>query len=286
MNFSLKNIIKICSALGLFFSIIHSAHSENSGNNCPANHHGKNSTILLDENGRKIDFFAFDAGEKNISALKNDFIFSKMKYKIMLFPAARKIEDDCSLSTCVKVEKIKSRCANTNEYILSIGINPSRMEAGPFIADVNLKIQTPDGPDLNHAGYSFKEIIKGDLSMPWLSIIQSAELSENIAKLYKNETATVDIGIKNTGTEDYNFGGWKVDSNENEYFQLLPGTCYDVILKPASICAVKIKKTNTKIAKLDVYQWWNSFKNENLKTRLQINKISDTKAEATIYNLE
>ncbi|MFM9434247.1 hypothetical protein ACFDR9_001302 [Janthinobacterium sp. CG_23.3] len=287
MNSSKFKPVIVVLAVSFFTACSSNLHAGSAQASCSALSSTKQSTtVLLDESGHKIDHFKFDAGNASFSSLKNDFIFSKAKYRLVLFPASRTIENDCSLSVCVETKKIKPRCVQSNEYILSIGISPAKFGPETFRTEFDLKIVSPEGPDINRSGFSFQEIIEGTIAMPWLSTVKSPQLSAAVLSLYKAELTTIKIPIKNSGMVSYKFSDWQMESKGGKDFELLPGSCKSATLRPNTTCSVQIKKLAVGVPTTSILEWWNKFEGEGLNIRLQIEKINDNKAGITIYNSE
>jgi len=112
--------------------------------------------ILLGPSGEVAKNFSL--GEIQIEKNPGDFIFSKNNFDLILFPASLIFEERCGMGACIEGKKIKSKCPNTSEYILSIGVSPKnslgKLESGITLrivdtnsdfgdeANVNLQFQT------------------------------------------------------------------------------------------------------------------------------------------------
>jgi len=246
----------------------------------------KKNTVLLNENGNQVDHFYFEAGDIPFSQIKNDFIFSKKKYHLILTPKTRTIENDCSMSVCVKATQTTSKCRNANEYDLFIGINPKK--SGPRLLKnkFELKISDNTGQDSDHQGFSFEETITGSFAIPWLVPVRSSELAIAALSLFQPASAEVEVSLRNTGAVDYKFGNWTGESKQDKDYELIPGSCRNISLSPNEICSVKIRKLTAAIPDTVILEWWNTFEGEDINVRLQFEKINASKAGINVYNLE
>ncbi|MQA36755.1 hypothetical protein [Rugamonas aquatica] len=246
----------------------------------------KKNTVLLNENGSQIDRVYFDAGDIPFSQMKNEFIFSKEKYHLILTPKTRTIENDCSMSVCVKVTQVTSKCGNANEYDLSFGISPKKSGPGLLKTEFELKISDNAGPDSDRQGFSFEETITGSFAIPWLVPVRSSGLAIAALSLFQPTTAEVEVSLKNTGAIDYKFGSWTGESKQNKDYELIPGNCKNISLAPNASCSVKIRKLTAAMPDTVVLEWWNTFEGEDVNVRLQFEKINTSKIGTNVYNLE
>ena len=253
-------------------------------NSCAGLSPAKN-TILLDQSGKQVEHLSYDAGTVPLSSLRADFIYSKIKYRLVLFAKTRTLEDDCSMSTCVEAKKVLSICAGTNEYLLSIGLNPHKFGPGVFSSEFRLKINDDGWVEEQNKGFSFREIIEGSFSMPWLSPGVPQKAPVPVQALFDSEPATIEVPIKNTGTAPYKFGEWSAGGDEDSYYLLLPGSCKNAVLTPNGTCSIFIKKTHSGNPNGGALTWWNKFDGEDVSISLEFQKSNSAKADYHIENL-
>jgi hypothetical protein len=268
----------------LFFASFSSA--ADLSQNCAAFKGNISKTVLYNENGKIRDHLEFIPGNMDISSLKTDFVFSQSKYHIILSPASRTIENDCSMSICIQVKRVKPSCPRTNEYVVNFGLNPKKIGGQSFNIDFELKALDNGLPDTDRSGFQFKEIVDGIIPMPWLSVPNSPSLSSSLLSLYKPGVRTTEVPITNFGSINYVFGEWESSSENTPGFELLPGTCRNAVLGPHASCTVVIRKIVEPPAGVIITEWWNKFKDADLKIRFQIEKQKDSGAAIAIYNLE
>jgi hypothetical protein len=248
--------------------------------------HKENAVLLTehkDQIVKHIQLGDFDFSDK---ASTNDFIPSTQRFKLIVRPANIVLEDFCSMSVCIEKNATRSTCPNSNEYLVTFQINPTKFGSGKFDSEIDLhlfnkKEQLPVDESFH---LDFERKVKGVLHMPYAEIVQRGENSNNIIQLIKGNDQHVDLELINSGNKPLKIGKWDQLDQSDGTLSLDSSACQNITLPPGSICRLSLRNPSRKPVTSKYLYWFNHYYENGLNISLYLTPRHDGTIDYNIKN--
>lgn len=241
--------------------------------------------VLFDESGiqvtEKLNLGNLD--QSLLASYKDDFLFSKKKFRLVLYPKKLKLETLCSQSFCVELKKVKSQCSSTSEYILIGGVVPYRIGPGNFESEIDFRATDPDSDFAPEIQFSFEQKVIGTLSMPWVKVQWNEDLSIGLKNVFLNDGMSAKLQLINSGDRPINLGTWE-PSEKQQGLQIKENLCEKKRLNPLEHCTLSVVRTGQEKSFRNFYFWTVDTGSGNSAISLEIERFDSGKIFADIKN--
>jgi hypothetical protein len=233
----------------------------------------KEHIVLLNEESNKFENF-MDLGEIEAAAPegKPDFIFSNKTYRLITYPKHVVLEDNCSLSFCLKRKIVTPRCQNTNEYLINLGVNPSKFGPGAFLSEVVFQIMDSKRglPITDNAKFSFDQKATGTLFSPWVEVKNREKALGDIGELIAGKAESKTIKLINKGNRPINIGAWETGENNGQNISIDASKCSGITINENGLCEITLQNPKKVKDNFKYIFWDNSFGSSTSYIRVYI----------------